>query len=84
LHVAETDPAIAEYFSNLPLATPINAGAARAFFRAQGSMRGEPPFEPELVERYEEVCAFADAPSADNLRPPEGSDDHAPSELVRP
>jgi 2-polyprenyl-6-methoxyphenol hydroxylase-like FAD-dependent oxidoreductase len=82
LHVAENDPAVTEYFSKLRLATTVDAGVAQAFFRAQGSMRGELLFEPDLVDRVEEVAASAGTSATDNLRPPAYSDDHAPAALV--
>jgi 2-polyprenyl-6-methoxyphenol hydroxylase-like FAD-dependent oxidoreductase len=82
LQVTENDPAVTEYFSKMRLATTIDAGVAQAFFTAQGNMKGELLFDPELMARVEEVCANADTDGVDNLRPPAYSDDEAPVALV--
>lgn len=73
LKVEETDPKIAAYFSKLRLATTLDAEVARAFFTAQGNMRGEDLFAPELVERVERVAASGAEPVTD-ANPPAWSE----------
>ncbi len=72
------DPEIVSYLSKMRLATTLDSYVAVSFFRAQGSMRGELLFEPELMERVERVVAEWDEAPRELDRPPEWSDDKAP------
>ncbi len=73
LKVEETDPKVAAYFSKLRLATTLDAEVARAFFTAQGNMRGDLLFAPELVELVERVTDDANVPDPE-LNPPAWSE----------
>jgi hypothetical protein len=72
------DPDVVSYLSKMRLATTLDSYVAVAFFRAQGSMRGELLFEPELVERVERVVSDWNDEPRDLDRPPESSDEQAP------